>query len=220
MAVRAEAGAIRHRRVRVGRGVAAPGRRAGLVPGRPRLRRRPRPRTGRGGRDQQRAHPPPAALEALDADHGGHPAVRRSGRPLRVQPQRGPAGLPGRCGRRIESRAGSTGVPTPRSGLAGSRTRGIPGSRSATCWPRSTTASAARRTSRSSPRTAPRRTTRATARTRSSRSRSGGSGSSRPASTRSTAPCSASWRRRHERRLVPLRTTVSLGQDGAPLADA
>ena len=48
--------------------------------------------------------------------------------------------------RRTGPRAGSTAVPTPRSGLAGSRTRGIRRSDPTTCWRRCTIGSVARRT--------------------------------------------------------------------------
>ena len=71
----------------------------------------------------------PSRLSTLTL--AGHPAVRRPGRPVRVQPQRRPARLPARCARRTGRRAGSTAGPTPRSGRAGSRTPGTPTSRSA-----------------------------------------------------------------------------------------
>ena len=73
-----------------------------------------------------RARPPAPAVAALDADAARHPAVRRPGRPVRVQPQRRPPRLPGACARRTASRAGSTAAPTPRWAPAGSRTRGSP----------------------------------------------------------------------------------------------
>ena len=113
-------------------------------------------------------------------------------------------------------RAGSTVAPTPRSGRAGSRTRGTGTSRSASCWPRSTTGSAARPTSPSSPPTARRITTPGTARTRSSRSGSGAIGivstglySLDRSLFRFAAPGAT------ERRLVRPGTTVSLDRDGS-----
>ncbi len=171
VAVRRAARAVRDRRVRLGRGVARRGRPARLVPRCPRLPRRPRSRGGRGGRDDRRRWSTSAGRSAVDADHGGHPAVRRPGRPLRVQPQRRPARLPARCattyraqGRihgRADTEVGARWLEDAwHAGRAGRRT----------CSARSTTGSAARRTSRSWPRTARRTTTRATARTRSSRS--------------------------------------------------
>ena len=55
----------------------------------------PGARDGRRHRDDLRAGPPPPAVAAVDADAARHPAVRRPGRPLRVQPQRRPARLQG-----------------------------------------------------------------------------------------------------------------------------
>ena len=46
------------------------------------------------------ARPPPPAVAALDAGARRHAAVRRPGRPLRLQPQRRPARLQGRSARR------------------------------------------------------------------------------------------------------------------------
>ena len=61
-------------------------------------------------RDDGRARPPPPAIEAVDPPARRHPAVRRPGRPLRVQPQRRPPRHPRRAARyqaqgRIHGRA-------------------------------------------------------------------------------------------------------------------
>ena len=96
------------------------------------------------------ARPPAPAVAALDADAARHAAVRRPGRPLRLQPQRRPARLHGRCaptyraqGRihgRADTEVGARWLEDAwRDGRAGG----------ATCWPRCTTGSAARPTSRS-----------------------------------------------------------------------
>ena len=55
----------------------------------------------------------PSKLSTLT--RAGHAAVRRSGRPLRLQPQRRPARLPGPARDATGPRAGSTAAPTPRS---------------------------------------------------------------------------------------------------------
>ena len=68
--------------------------RPGVLPRPPCVPGRPGSRARRRDRDDRRARPPPSAIEAVDADAAGHPAVRRSRRPLRLQPQRRPARLP------------------------------------------------------------------------------------------------------------------------------
>ncbi len=173
-------------------------------------------------RDHGRPRPPAPTVAAVDADPAGHAAVRRPGRPLRVQPQRRPARLPGRCGRRTARRAASTAAPTPRSARAGSR---MPGSADEPVAPsarrRSTTGSAARRTWRSSPPTARRTTTPGNGENPVFSFRLGRIG---VASTgiysldrslfRFVAPAAT------ERRLVGLHRTVSLGRDGTATTPA
>ncbi len=97
VAVHRAARAVRHRRLRLGRGVDdwSAGRPADLLPRRPGVPRRPRRRgPGRGRRDDEPARPPSPAVPPLDARDGRHPAVRRPGRSVRLQPQRRPARLP------------------------------------------------------------------------------------------------------------------------------
>ena len=110
-------------------------------------------------------------------------------------------------------RAGSTAAPTPRSGPAGSRTPGTRRAGRRTCSARSTTGSAARRTSRSWPPTA---TPYHYAGQRREPGllvpRSGGSGSSRPGSTRSIGRSSGSSRpARRSAGSSPLHATVAAG---------
>ena len=221
VAVRRASRAVRHRRLRLGRQLAGRRRPARLVPRRPGVPRRSGPRRGRLDRDDRRARPPAAPVAPVDADAARHAAVRRPGRPVLVQPQRRPARLPIAAG--DLSRAGPDPRPRRHGGraLAGWRTPGGPTSRPPTCWPPSTTGSAARPTWPSSPPTARRTTTRAMARTRSSPSGWGASGSCRPASTRSidrssgssprAPPTGGSW---------PCARRVALGPDGTPLAVA
>ena len=82
--------AVRHRRLGLGRIVGDERRQPLLVPRHPGLPRRSGARRSGRSRDDRGARPPAAALETLDARHPRHPAVRRPGRPLRVQPQRRP----------------------------------------------------------------------------------------------------------------------------------
>ena len=98
--------------------------RLGVLSRHPRLPRRSGSRARRPDRDDVRAGPPPAAVAAVDADPARHPAVRRPGRPVLVQPQRRPRATTGPSARRTGSRAASTAAPTPRSVPAGSRTPG------------------------------------------------------------------------------------------------
>ncbi len=81
-----------------------------VVPRRPGLPRRPRARRGRRDRDHRPARPSPPPVPAVDPDSAGHPAVHRSGRPVRLLAQRGPARLPSLAG------ALPTGGSDPRPG--------------------------------------------------------------------------------------------------------
>ena len=159
-----------------------------------------------GHRDDLGPHPPPASVAPLDADAARHTAVRRPGRPLRVQPQRRPADYKDlratyRAQGRIHGRA-DTEV-----GARWLEDAWRPEEPAATCSPRSTTGSAARPTSPSWPPTGRRTTTRATARTPSSRSGSAGSASRRPGSTRSIVALPVRGAGRHRPPAGPLRTT-------------
>ena len=110
---------------------------------------------GRGDRDDRRARPPPPAVAAVDADPARHPAVRRPGRPLRLQPQRRPARLPGAARRRYRAQGrihGRADTEVGRRWLEDAWRRRR--ARRRTCSARSTTGSAARRTSPSWPPTA------------------------------------------------------------------
>ena len=194
--------------------------RLGVVPRHPGLPRRPRPRGGRGDRDDGRPGPPPPAVAAVDADARRTPS-RSTTRPAASRSATtATCATTGRCARRTAAEgrihgradtevgerwledawhAGRAGRPPPRRAARPVRRPGQP-----------------RRARRRRRR---RTTTPATARTRSSRSASDGSGSSRPGSTRSTGRSSGSSAPgATDRRLVPLRTTVSLDRDGTDSA--
>ena len=172
-------------------------------------------------RDDRRARPPASALASLDADRAGYPTVRRSGRPIRVQPQRRPARLQGTP--RDLPRAGSDPRPCRHRGR-GALARGCVASRRIG---RPDARGAARSLRRpGEPRGAP--AGRRAIPLRGQRRESGllvpagrRSASSRPGSTRWTARSSGSWRpTATDRRLVPLHTTVTLDPLGASSAVA
>ena len=127
--------------------VAGRRRRHPRLPRRPVLSRRPRPVHGREGRDDRRPRPSAPAVEALDPDAPRYAALSRSGRAVRVQPQRRPRRLP-LAPRDISCRrAGSMDEPIRRSAPAGSRTRGVTRSPRRPCSAGFMTGSVARPTS-------------------------------------------------------------------------
>ena len=185
-------GAVRPRRLGLGRGLddarRSPRRasRSGHLP------RRPGHRRPGCGRDDGGAGPPAAPLSAGHDRPGRHAAVPRPGRPFRLQPQRRPAGLPrgarGLRGRRAHRGSrGLRGRPALARGSLGRprRCHRRPGDDARPLrrpgQPHGARAPTARRTSMP-----------ATRRTRSSPSAWARSASPRPASTRSTARSSGS----------------------------